>query len=32
MLDEDFIQDIIQYTMSQDEAKSRVNQFLKWMS
>ena len=29
MLDEDFIQDIIQYTMSQDEAKSRVNQFLK---
>ena len=29
MLDEDFIQDIIQYTMSQDEAKFRVNQFLK---
>jgi len=29
MLGEDFIQDIIQYTMSQDEAKFRVNQFLK---
>ena len=29
MLDEDFIQDIIQYTMSQDEAKIRVQQFLK---
>ena len=28
MLDEDFIQDIIQYTMSQDEAKIRIKQFL----
>jgi hypothetical protein len=32
MLDEDFIEDIIQYTMSQDEAKMRIEQFLKWMS
>ena len=29
MLDEDFIEDIIQYTMSQDEAKMRIEQFLK---
>ena len=29
MLDDDFIQDIIQYTMSQDEAKSRINTFIK---
>jgi len=29
MLDEDFIEDIIQYTMSQDEAKSQIKQFLK---
>ena len=29
MLDEDFIEDIIQYTMSQDEAKMHIEQFLK---
>ena len=29
MLDDDFVYDVIEYTMSKDEAQMRIQQFLK---
>jgi hypothetical protein len=32
MLDEDFIYEMLTYTMSKEAAQMRIEQFLKWMS